>query len=77
MAGTDAFKVEGKIVQVLSERTFRVRLANGHCLLGFIAGKSLAKAPRLAVGNKVNLQLTPYDLSEGRISLEAEKKLKT
>lgn len=70
MAGTDAFKVEGKIVEVLSERTFRVELANGHRLLGFLAGKTRTKAPGLAAGSKVNLQLSPYDLSEGRIILD-------
>ena len=73
MAGTDAFKVEGKIVEVLSERTFRVQLANGHRLLGFIAGRTRTMTRQLAVGNKVNLQLTPYDLSEGRIILDAER----
>ena len=73
MAGTDAFKVEGKIVEVLSERTFRVELPNGHRLLGFIPGKTRALVPRLAVGDNVNLQLSPYDLSEGRIVLKRKE----
>lgn len=73
MAGTDAFKVEGKIVEVLSERTFRVQLPNGHCLLGFIPGQTRTTSPRLTVGDKVNLQLSPYDLAEGRIILEPER----
>jgi len=73
MAGTDPFKVEGEIVVVLSDRVFRVQLPNGHCLLGFLPGKARKKVPRLAVGDKVNLQLSPYDLSAGRIILEAEK----
>jgi translation initiation factor IF-1 len=73
MAGTDAFKVEGQIVEVVSERLFRVQLPNGHRLLGFIPGKTRKSVPRLAVGDKVNLQLTPYDLSEGRIVLETER----
>jgi len=76
MAGTDAFQVEGQVVEILSERTFRVQLSNGHCLLGFIPGKARKVIPRIAVGQKVNLQLSPYDLSEGRIVLEAEKKLR-
>ena len=73
MAGTDAFKVEGKIVEVQSDRVFRVQLPNGHCLLGFIPGKSRKTVPRLSVGDKVNLQLSPYDLSEGRIILEPDR----
>ena len=73
MAGTDAFKVEGKVVEVVSERLFRVELPNGHCLLGFIPGKIRKSVPRFAVGDKVNLQLSPYDLWEGRIILETER----
>ena len=73
MAGTDAFKVEGKIVEILSERTFRVELANGHRLLGFIPGKTRTALPRLSVGDNVDLQLSPYDLSEGRIVLKRKE----
>ncbi len=67
MSRTDAIKVEGIVVEVLSGRTCRVELANGHRLLGFIAGKARAACIRLAAGDKVNLALSPYDLSEGRI----------
>ncbi len=67
MSRTDAIKVEGVVVEVLSDRTCRVELANGHRLLGFIAGKARAAFIRLAAGDKVNLALSPYDLSEGRI----------
>jgi translation initiation factor IF-1 len=70
MAGTDPFKVEGEIVEVLSERTFRVQLANGHRLLGFIPAKARRSINQFAAGQKVLLQLSPYDLSEGRIILE-------
>ena len=73
MAGTDAFKVEGQIVGVLSERLFRVQLPNGHCLLGFIPRKTRKLVPRFTAGDKVNLQLSPYDLSEGRMILEPER----
>jgi translation initiation factor IF-1 len=73
MAGANAFKVEGQIVEVLSERVFRVQLPNGHRLLGFIPGKTRKLVPRFAAGDIVNLQLSPYDLSEGRIILEPER----
>ena len=70
MAGTDPFKVEGEIVEVLSDRTFRVQLANGHLLLGFVPAKGRRSAGAFVAGQKVLLQLSPYDLSEGRIILE-------
>jgi translation initiation factor IF-1 len=70
MPRTDAFKVEGVVVEVLTNKTFRVELANGHRLLGFIAGRAGANLPRIEIGNKVNVELSPCDLSEGRIILE-------
>ncbi len=70
MAGTDAFQVEGLILQVLSNKTYRVELANGHRLLGFVPGRMAV--PRFEPGAKVKLQLSPYDLSEGRILAQKE-----
>jgi translation initiation factor IF-1 len=67
MAGADAFQVEGVIIEVLANRTYRAELANGHQLSAFVAGKAKWTAPRLMVGQKVRLQLSPYDLSQGRI----------
>lgn len=67
MAGTDAFKVEGVVVEALPNKTYRVELANGHRLLGFVAGRARLAFAGLAPGDKVKLQLTPYDLSSGRI----------
>jgi translation initiation factor IF-1 len=68
--GTDAFKVEGLVVAVLSERTFRVELANGHRLLGFMAGRLGATGSPPKTGDRVRLELSPYDLSTGRIVAE-------
>lgn len=65
MSAGDAFEVEGVITSVLSPRTARVRLANGHELFGFVPGRSAGMA--LAVGGRVRVRLSPYDLSEGRI----------
>jgi translation initiation factor IF-1 len=73
MAGTDAFKVEGVVVEALPNRTYRVELANGHRLRGFVAGKARRTFAGLARGDKVKLQLTPYDLSAGRILVETNK----
>ena len=67
MAGTDAFQVEGVVREVLPNRTYRVELANGHRLLAFVAGRAKRTFAGLAPGDRVKLQLTPYDLSTGRI----------
>ncbi len=72
MAGESAFKVEGMIVEVLSDKTYRVELANGHRLLGFVPGRVKAGMARFATGDKVQLQLSPFDLSEGRILVERQ-----
>jgi translation initiation factor IF-1 len=68
MQRNDAFKVEGTVMDVLSGKTCRVELANGHRLLGFVAGK--AKLNCFVPGQKVRLQLSPCDLSHGRILVE-------
>jgi translation initiation factor IF-1 len=59
-------------VEVLSNRTYRVELSNGHRLLAFVAGKALARLGPLASGAKVRLALSPYDLSTGRIMVERQ-----
>jgi translation initiation factor IF-1 len=67
MPRTDAIKVEGVVVEVLPNKTYRVELSNGHRLVGFIPGRARLKFVRLGLGNKVRLEMSPYDLSEGRI----------
>jgi translation initiation factor IF-1 len=66
MARTDAFEVEGVVVEALPNKTYRVELANGHRLLAFVAGKARSTFSR-AAGQTVKLKLSPFDLSEGRI----------
>jgi len=53
-------------------RTFGVELANGHRLLAFVAGRAKQRFAGLAPGDKVKLQLTPYDLSVGQILIETK-----
>ena len=72
MAGKDAFIVEGVVIEARPNRTFWVELANGHRLLAFVAGRVKQRFAGLAPGDKVTLQLTPYDLSVGRILVETE-----
>jgi translation initiation factor IF-1 len=67
MAGDGAFQVEGVVTEALPNGTYRVALANGHRLLAFVPGKARRTAGRWTPGERVKLQLTPYDLSTGRI----------
>ena len=72
MAGESTFKVEGVVVEPLPNQTYRVELANGHKVLAFVAGRAKRTFAGLAPGDKVKLQLSPYDLSEGRIVVETK-----
>jgi translation initiation factor IF-1 len=68
-----AFLVEGTVIQVLSPKTYRLELSNGHRLFGFIPGKRISGSYQ--VGDTVRVQLSSYDLSEGRILVETKKDL--
>lgn len=70
MAGENTFKVEGIIVEVIPNGTVRVELSNGHRLIGYLTGKAKLKFAELAAGQKVMLEISPFDLSEGRVILE-------
>jgi len=72
MARESAIEAEGAIVEVLPNRTYRVQLANGHRLLAFVAGKARLGFVRLTPGEKVWLELSPYDLSVGRIIVKTQ-----
>ena len=67
MAGEDAFKVEGRVVAAEPNGTYRVELANGHRLLGFVPGRLRSSIRPFAPGTRVRLRLTPCDLSVGLI----------
>jgi translation initiation factor IF-1 len=73
MAGKDAFTVEGVVIEARPNHTYRVELANGHRLLAFVAGRVKQRLVGIAPGDRVTLQLTPYDLSVGRILIETKK----
>ena len=70
MAREGAIEIEGAIVEVLPNRMYRVELTNGHRLLAYMTGKARLSFAHLAVGDKVWLEMSPYDLSEGRIIVE-------
>jgi translation initiation factor IF-1 len=67
MAGPDAFQVEGRVIKVRSERTFEVELANGHRVLAFATERTKLEFAGVGPGGTVKLQLTPFDLSTGRL----------
>ena len=72
MVGSNAFQVEGCVRAVLPNGTWRVELKNGHQLTGFGAGKEKKDLAGLKAGDVVKLQLTPFDLSMGRILIETK-----
>jgi translation initiation factor IF-1 len=67
MSGEAAFKIEGVVIEVLPNKTYRVELSNGHRVVGFVSGRVRLNFVRFALGDRVKLQVSPYDLSEGRI----------
>ncbi len=67
MPGDDTFKVEGVVREVLPNGTYQVELANGHRLLGFLTGRAKKNPGAIEAGTKVRVQLSPFDLSKGRI----------
>jgi translation initiation factor IF-1 len=71
MAREDAFRVEGTVIEALANGTYQVELANGHRLLAYVTGKARANFAATP-GQKVTLQLSSYDLSQGRILVETK-----
>ena len=68
MAKEDLIEVEGTIVEALPNAKFRVELENGHIVEAHISGKIRMHYIRILPGDKVKLELSPYDLSRGRIT---------
>ncbi len=68
MAKQDALEMEGKVVEPLPNAMFRVELENGHTVLAHISGKMRMHYIRILPGDKVLVELSPYDLSRGRIT---------
>lgn len=68
MAQKEVIKLEGKIVEALPNAQFKVELQNGHTIIAHISGKMRKYYIRLVPGDRVEVELTPYDLTKGRIS---------
>jgi translation initiation factor IF-1 len=72
MAKEDLIEMQGEVVENLPNATFKVKLENGHVVLAFISGKMRMHYIRILPGDKVTVQLTPYDLSRARITFRAK-----
>ncbi|WP_059105458.1 translation initiation factor IF-1 [Shouchella shacheensis] len=68
MAKEDVIEVEGKIIEPLPNAMFRVELDNGHKILAHVSGKIRMHFIRILPGDKVTVELSPYDLTRGRIT---------
>ena len=67
MSKEDVIEVEGTVVEALPNTNFKVELENGHQVLAHISGKLRQNFIRILPGDKVTLEMSPYDLSKGRI----------
>lgn len=67
MAKDDAITVEGKVLETLPNAMFRVELPNGHKVLAHVSGKMRMHFIKILPGDSVTIELSPYDLSRGRI----------
>ncbi|MCK9223742.1 MAG: translation initiation factor IF-1 [Candidatus Muirbacterium halophilum] len=68
MAKSDLIEVQGKVIENLPNAMFKVELENGHVVLAHISGKMRMHFIKIVPGDKVKLELTPYDLTRGRIT---------
>jgi len=71
MAKEEGIEMEGTVVETLPNTTFRVELENGHIVTAHISGKMRKHYIRILTGDNVTVQLTPYDLTKGRITFRA------
>ncbi len=67
MAKEEKVELEGEVVEALSNGKYRIALDNGHETLGYIAGKMRRFRIRILPGDRIKIELSPYDLSRGRI----------
>jgi translation initiation factor IF-1 len=68
LAKQDTIKVDGIITEILPNTTFKVKLENGHVIMAHISGKMRMNYIKILQGDKVTVELSPYDLTKGRIT---------
>lgn len=72
MSKEDVIEVEGVIMEALPNATFKVELSNGHKILAHVSGKLRMNFIRILPGDKVTVEMSPYDLTKGRITWRAK-----
>jgi translation initiation factor IF-1 len=68
MSKEDLIELEGEVVELLPKANYRVKLENGHEVTAYASGRMRKNRIRVLVGDKVTVEMTPYDLTKGRIS---------
>jgi translation initiation factor IF-1 len=69
----DKIKVDGIVIEALPGTQFRVRLDNGHVVLAYLSGKMRKYYIRILLGDRVSVEMSPYDLTRGRITFRQRK----
>ena len=72
MAKEDVIEIEGTVVEALPNTNFKVELENGHQILAHISGKLRMNYIKILPGDKIKVELSPYDLTRGRITWRAK-----
>ena len=72
MSKEDVIEIEGTVIEALPNAMFQVELANGHKILAHVSGKLRMNYIRIDPGDKVTVEMSPYDLSKGRITWRAK-----
>ena len=67
MSKEDVIETEGEVVEVLGNTNFKVKIMNNHIIVAYISGKLRSNKIRVLVGDKVKVEMSPYDLTKGRI----------
>jgi translation initiation factor IF-1 len=73
MSNEDKIQVEGTVIEALPGTQFRVRLDNDHQILAYLSGKMRKYYIRILLGDRVKVEMSPYDLSRGRITYRQKK----
>ena len=68
MAKNNIIEIKGKVIELLPNATFRVKLENGHQVIAYTSGKMRKNRIRVLSGDQVTIEMTPYDLTKGRVS---------
>ena len=72
MAKEDLIEMEGEVIDTMPNTTFKVKLENDHIITAHISGKMSKNYIRILTGDKVKVEMTPYDLTKGRITFRAK-----